>query len=152
MLGMLSLLAACAHQHRCCLGASRASDLCWHHARLHGTHTHTRSPLQVAISTLTFTALQSASLCLVTTPPELIAGVVGAALSPLRLLRVPVREITLTLLLALRFMSLVGGRVREGGWNAGEGVRGGERVRGRPSQISFTGSGCTGRAAHFWSL
>lgn len=58
---------------------------------------------------LTFTALQSASLCLVTTPPERMAAALGVALTPLRALGVPVREMVLTLLLALRFMNTVRG-------------------------------------------
>ncbi|PRW58940.1 serine threonine- kinase Nek1 isoform X5 [Chlorella sorokiniana] len=63
--------------------------------------------LAVALTSLTFAALQSASLCLVTTPPEAMATAVGRALRPLGLLGVPVRELVLTVLLALRFMAMV---------------------------------------------
>lgn len=63
--------------------------------------------LAVALAGLTFAALQSASLCLVTTPPEAMAGAVGCALRPLGLLGLPVRELVLTVLLALRFMAMV---------------------------------------------
>ena len=73
---------------------------------------HCTAHLQVAFVGLTFTALQSASLCLVTTPPERMAAALGVALTPLRALGVPVREMVLTLLLALRFMNTV----RACGW------------------------------------
>ena len=63
--------------------------------------------LAVAIAGLTFAALQSASLCLVTTPPEGMARAVGRALRPLGLLGLPVQELMLTMLLALRFMATV---------------------------------------------
>jgi len=63
--------------------------------------------LALTISALMFTALQAASLCLVTTPPEHIARAVGKGLSPLGWIGVPVRELTLTVLLALRFMATV---------------------------------------------
>jgi hypothetical protein len=63
--------------------------------------------LALALSGLTFAALQSASLCLVTTPPEGMAKAVGRALRPLGLLGLPVKELVLTMLLALRFMSTV---------------------------------------------
>ena len=64
--------------------------------------------LALAFAGLTFTALQAASLCLVTTPPESMAGAVGRALRPLGLLGLPVKELVLTMLLALRFMATVG--------------------------------------------
>lgn len=63
--------------------------------------------LALALSGLTFAALQSASLCLVTTPPEAMARAVGRALRPLGLLGLPVKELVLTTLLALRFMATV---------------------------------------------
>ena len=63
--------------------------------------------LALAFAGLTFTALQAASLCLVTTPPESMAKAVGRALSPLGLLGLPVKELVLTMLLALRFMATV---------------------------------------------
>ena len=76
--------------------------------------------LAIALTSLTFAALQSASLCLVTTPPEAMAMAVGRALRPLGLLGVPVRELVLTVLLALRFMAMVGGG-KEGGCELGGG-------------------------------
>lgn len=63
--------------------------------------------LALALAGLTFAALQSASLCLVTTPPEAMARAVGRALRPLGMLGLPVRELVLTTLLALRFMATV---------------------------------------------
>ena len=51
--------------------------------------------------------MQSASLCLTTTPPEELAGALRALLAPARLLGAPVADIGLTLLLSLRFMALV---------------------------------------------
>lgn len=68
--------------------------------------------LALALTGLTFAALQSASLCLVTTPPEAMARAVGRALRPLGLLGLPVRELVLTTLLALRFMATVRERFR----------------------------------------
>ena len=52
-------------------------------------------------------AVQSASLCLTTTPAEELALGLKFWLAPLRVLRVPVNEICMTLLLSLRFMSVV---------------------------------------------
>lgn len=63
--------------------------------------------LGITIAGLTFVALQCASLCLVTTPPERMALAVGRALRPLGLLGVPVKELVLTVLLSLRFMATV---------------------------------------------
>lgn len=78
--------------------------------------------LAVALAGLTFAALQGASLCLVTTPPEAIAGAVGRALRPLGLLGLPVKELVLLMLLALRFMATVRGWVagcrRTGVWGS----------------------------------
>lgn len=54
-----------------------------------------------------FTALQSASLCLVTTPAESMAQGIAWFLRPLALLRLPLAEIHMTLLLSLRFMGIV---------------------------------------------
>ncbi|GAX78117.1 hypothetical protein CEUSTIGMA_g5559.t1 [Chlamydomonas eustigma] len=68
--------------------------------------------LALTVGALTFTALQSASLCLVTTPGEEMAEGLRWWLSPLKSLGVPVQEIALTLLLSLRFMSLVFEEVR----------------------------------------
>ena len=63
--------------------------------------------LAVTLSSLTFVALQTASLSLVSTPPERMAMAVGRALKPLSFLGVPVQELVLTVLLALRFMATV---------------------------------------------
>lgn len=56
--------------------------------------------------------VQSASLCLTTTPAEELALGVKAYLSPLALLRCPVEEISLTLLLSLRFLAVVFDEIR----------------------------------------
>ncbi|EIE24690.1 CbiQ-domain-containing protein [Coccomyxa subellipsoidea C-169] len=71
------------------------------------TITRRSMSLAIAASCLTFVALQSASLSLTTTPAEEMAVGLRLALAPLRLLRLPVDEIALTLLLSLRFMALV---------------------------------------------
>lgn len=55
---------------------------------------------------------QSASLCLTTTPAEQLARGLKLWLSPLGLLGVPVAEISLTLLLSLRFLAVVFEEVR----------------------------------------
>ena len=55
---------------------------------------------------------QSASLVLTTTPAEEVAAGLRAWLAPARALRAPVDEAALTLLLSLRFMSLVFDEVR----------------------------------------
>lgn len=68
--------------------------------------------LAITAATLTFSALQGASLCLVTTPGEEMALALRRWLSPLRPLGVPTQEIALTLLLSLRFMSLVFEEIR----------------------------------------
>ncbi len=51
--------------------------------------------------------IQSASLCLTTTPAEEMALGLKFWLAPLRVVRAPVDEICMTLLLSLRFMSVV---------------------------------------------
>ncbi|KXZ51372.1 hypothetical protein GPECTOR_13g861 [Gonium pectorale] len=76
------------------------------------TVTHRSLNLAITAASLTFSALQTASLCLVTTPGEEMAIALRWWLAPLRLLRVPVDEIAMTLLLSLRFMSLVFEEVR----------------------------------------
>ncbi|DBA85437.1 TPA: hypothetical protein ACH3X2_006113 [Trebouxia sp. C0005] len=68
--------------------------------------------LGIAAASLTFVAFQSASLCLTCTPAEELAVALRTLLRPLAILRVPVNEIGLTLLLSLRFMSLVFEEVR----------------------------------------
>jgi energy-coupling factor transport system permease protein len=79
-----------------------------------GIITVTRRSINLAITAaaLTFCALQSASLCLVTTPGEEMAVALQRWLAPLRALRVPTQRIGVTLLLSLRFMSLVFEEVR----------------------------------------
>jgi general transcription factor 3C polypeptide 2 len=81
---------------------------------LGGFITVTRRSVNLAITAaaLTFCALQSASLCLVTTPGEEMAVALQQWLAPLRILRVPTRRIGVTLLLSLRFMGLVFEEVR----------------------------------------
>ncbi|MEW5317870.1 MAG: hypothetical protein WDW38_009134 [Sanguina aurantia] len=76
------------------------------------TITHKSLNLAFTAACLTFCALQAASLCLVTTPGEEMALAVRWWLSPLRAFGVPVREVAMTLLLSLRFMSLVFEEVR----------------------------------------
>jgi energy-coupling factor transport system permease protein len=63
--------------------------------------------LAITLSGLMFVALQCASLCLITTPPEKMALAVGRGLRPLGIFGVPVKELVLTVLLALRFMATV---------------------------------------------
>lgn len=79
-----------------------------------GIITITRRSINFAITAaaLTFCALQAASLVLVTTPGEEMALALRRWLAPLRLIGVPTRRIALTLLLSLRFMSLVFEEVR----------------------------------------
>uniref|UniRef100_A0A803KWJ1 Uncharacterized protein n=1 Tax=Chenopodium quinoa TaxID=63459 RepID=A0A803KWJ1_CHEQI len=56
--------------------------------------------------------LQSASLCLSTTPPEQLASALRWFLLPLAHIGVPVDEIVLTLMLSLRFINLIFDEVR----------------------------------------
>ncbi|MGB3613122.1 MAG: energy-coupling factor transporter transmembrane protein EcfT, partial [Elainellaceae cyanobacterium] len=63
--------------------------------------------LAIRISTLTFTLLYSSTLYLLTTAPEEITAGLEFLMRPLRVLRVPVTEIVLTLTLSLRFIPLV---------------------------------------------
>ncbi|KAI3948105.1 hypothetical protein MKX01_014704 [Papaver californicum] len=74
----------------------------------------TRKGLAVASTSacLTFTIFQSASLCLSTTTPEELAAALRWFMLPLARLGVPVSEVILTLLLSLRFISLVFDEVR----------------------------------------
>ncbi|KAJ8428582.1 hypothetical protein Cgig2_031376 [Carnegiea gigantea] len=74
----------------------------------------TRKGLSVASTSagLTFTILQSASLCLSTTPPEQLASALRWFLLPLVHFNVPVAEIILTLMLSLRFINLIFDEVR----------------------------------------
>ncbi|XP_028761017.1 protein ABCI12, chloroplastic [Neltuma alba] len=79
-----------------------------------GPLTFTRKGLSVASTAacLTFIVFQSASLCLATTTPEQLAFALRWFLLPLRHIGVSVSEIVLTLLLSLRFVSLVFDEVR----------------------------------------
>ncbi|MCO5559979.1 hypothetical protein L7F22_013583 [Adiantum nelumboides] len=74
----------------------------------------TRKGLALGVTTacLSFTVLQSASLCLSTTMPEHLAAGIRWYLAPLAYLKAPVDEIVLTLLLSLRFVGLVFDEVR----------------------------------------
>jgi len=63
--------------------------------------------LAIRISTLTFTLLYSSTLYLLTTAPEEITAGLEFLMRPLRVFRVPVTEIVLTLTLSLRFIPLV---------------------------------------------
>ncbi|XP_065863269.1 protein ABCI12, chloroplastic-like isoform X1 [Euphorbia lathyris] len=74
----------------------------------------TRKGLSVASTAacLTFTIFQSASICLATTTPEQLAFALRWFMLPLGYLGVPVAEIILTLLLSLRFITLVFDEVR----------------------------------------
>ncbi|XP_050240340.1 protein ABCI12, chloroplastic [Quercus robur] len=74
----------------------------------------TRKGLSVAsiAACLTFTVFQSASLCLTTTTPEQLAFALRWFMLPLTYIGVPVAEIVLTLMLSLRFITLVFDEVR----------------------------------------
>ncbi|KAL3695924.1 hypothetical protein R1sor_010000 [Riccia sorocarpa] len=74
----------------------------------------TRKGLSLASATscLSFTVLQSATLCLTTTTPEQLAAGLRWYLSPLSRWGAPVGESILTLLLSLRFIGLVFDEVR----------------------------------------
>ncbi len=71
--------------------------------------TITRRSLDIAIriATLVFTLIYSTNLYLLTTAPEEITAGLEDLMSPLRVLKIPVTEIILTLTLALRFIPLV---------------------------------------------
>ncbi len=74
-----------------------------------GPVTVTRRSLDLAIrvSTIIFTVIYSSNLYLLTTAPEEITTAIESLMQPLRRLKVPVTEITLTLTLSLRFIPLV---------------------------------------------
>lgn len=63
--------------------------------------------LAVRISTLIFTLIYSTNLYLLTTAPEEITAGLEDLMSPLRRLKFPVTEVSLTLTLSLRFIPLV---------------------------------------------
>lgn len=74
-----------------------------------GSITITRRSLDlgVRVCTLIFTYLYAPTLFLLVTAPEEITAALASILSPLKLIKVPVVEIVLTLTLALRFVPLV---------------------------------------------
>ncbi|BAY17766.1 hypothetical protein NIES21_36080 [Anabaenopsis circularis NIES-21] len=63
--------------------------------------------LAVRLSTILFTVIYSTNLYLLTTAPEEITAAIESIMQPLRRLKIPVTEITLTLTLSLRFIPLV---------------------------------------------
>lgn len=63
--------------------------------------------LGVRVSTLIFTLIYSTNLYLLTTAPEEITAGLEDLMAPLRRLKLPITEITLTLTLSLRFIPLV---------------------------------------------
>ncbi|MGF1490077.1 MAG: energy-coupling factor transporter transmembrane component T family protein [Prochloraceae cyanobacterium] len=74
-----------------------------------GWFTITRRSLDIAIrlSTLIFTVIYSSNLYLLTTAPEEITAGLEDLIQPLRVFKLPVTEIALTLTLSLRFIPLV---------------------------------------------
>ncbi|KAG0596328.1 hypothetical protein M758_UG243900 [Ceratodon purpureus] len=74
----------------------------------------TRKGVSLAASAacLSFTVLQSASLCLTTTAPEQLAAALQWYLTPLARMGAPVEELILTLLLSLRFIGIVFNEVK----------------------------------------
>ncbi|NJM69130.1 MAG: energy-coupling factor transporter transmembrane protein EcfT [Scytonema sp. RU_4_4] len=63
--------------------------------------------LAISVSTMVFTLIYSSNLYLLTTAPEEITAALESLMQPLRRLKLPVTEITLTLTLSLRFIPLV---------------------------------------------
>ncbi|MBD2514909.1 energy-coupling factor transporter transmembrane protein EcfT [Nostoc sp. FACHB-973] len=63
--------------------------------------------LGISLSTIIFTVIYSTNLYLLTTAPEEITSGIESLMQPLRRLKLPVTEITLTLTLSLRFIPLV---------------------------------------------
>ncbi|WP_414569121.1 energy-coupling factor transporter transmembrane component T family protein [Nostoc sp. CCY 9925] len=63
--------------------------------------------LGVSLSSIIFTVIYSTNLYLLTTAPEEITSGIESLMQPLRRLKLPVTEITLTLTLSLRFIPLV---------------------------------------------
>ena len=74
-----------------------------------GKLTITRRSLDVAVrvATLVFTLIYSTNLYLLTTAPEEITAGLEDLMSPLRIFKLPITEIALTLTLSLRFIPLV---------------------------------------------
>ncbi|TYQ30109.1 energy-coupling factor transporter transmembrane component T family protein [Pseudanabaena sp. UWO310] len=71
------------------------------------TVTRRSRELGVRVCTLIFTYLYAPTLFLLVTAPEEITAAIAAIFAPLKLLKIPVVEIVLTLTLALRFVPLV---------------------------------------------
>jgi energy-coupling factor transport system permease protein len=63
--------------------------------------------LAISLSSMIFTVIYSTNLYLLTTAPEEITSGMESLMKPLRWLKLPVTEITLTLTLSLRFIPLV---------------------------------------------
>jgi energy-coupling factor transport system permease protein len=63
--------------------------------------------LAIRISTILFTVVYSSNLYLITTAPEEITGALEDLMQPLKLFKIPITEVTLTLTLSLRFIPLV---------------------------------------------
>ena len=63
--------------------------------------------LGVSFSTILFTVIYSSNLYLLTTAPEEITAGMESLMQPLKRLRLPITELTLTLTLSLRFIPLV---------------------------------------------
>lgn len=106
------------------------------------TITHRSVNLAITAATLTFTALQSASLVLVTTPAEEMAVALRWWLTPLRWLGVRTQRIALTLLLSLRFMSLVFEEIRN--LSLGLAARGVDwRAQGTGGSVQILGRLCS---------
>jgi energy-coupling factor transport system permease protein len=63
--------------------------------------------LAISLSTMLFILIYSTNLYLLTTAPEEITAAIENLMQPLRRLKVPVTELTLTLTLSLRFIPLV---------------------------------------------
>eukprot|EP00201_Polytomella_parva_P010105 CAMPEP_0175072576 /NCGR_PEP_ID=MMETSP0052_2-20121109/20000_1 /TAXON_ID=51329 ORGANISM="Polytomella parva, Strain SAG 63-3" /NCGR_SAMPLE_ID=MMETSP0052_2 /ASSEMBLY_ACC=CAM_ASM_000194 /LENGTH=292 /DNA_ID=CAMNT_0016340123 /DNA_START=356 /DNA_END=1234 /DNA_ORIENTATION=+ len=68
--------------------------------------------LALRLATVTFVALQSSTLCLLSTPGEEMVTAVTWWLTPFKILGVPAKKIAFTLLLSLRFLSLAFDEVR----------------------------------------
>ncbi|BDA73569.1 hypothetical protein CAL7716_077350 [Calothrix sp. PCC 7716] len=63
--------------------------------------------LAIRISTILFTVLYSSNLYLITTAPEEITAALEDLMQPLKMFKLPITEVTLTLTLSLRFIPLV---------------------------------------------
>ncbi|BAZ09634.1 hypothetical protein NIES4071_14440 [Calothrix sp. NIES-4071] len=63
--------------------------------------------LALKISTILFTVIYSSNLYLITTAPEEITAALENLMQPLKIFKIPITEVTLTLTLSLRFIPLV---------------------------------------------